>query len=203
MAARIAAPDWVDAVFGQVSFMQAPEAIDTTFSRVPRGPVRPHMLAGENPVCTLSNLTVSRPAFLALDGFSTKLSHSEDLEFLIRLVSAGYTLAPVAEHHLRYRASEDGLSSDLSAMHEGWHCAVASLPPRLVARGEAIHLRYLARRALRLGMAPSVARKLAIRGMVLSPLAFLSNPYRGGATLLAALAAPLMPRGLRLRAFAQ
>lgn len=202
VAETIAAPDWVDAVFGQVSFMRDPAEQDISVSSVPNGPVRPEMLAGENPVCTLSNLTVSRPAFAALGGFSTELVHSEDLEFLVRLVTAGYTLAPVAERHLRYRASEGGLSSDLSAMHEGWRLAVASLPPRLVARGEAIHLRYLARRALRLGLAPRVARDLALRGMALDPFAFFSNPYRGGATLAAALVAPLLPRGLCLRAFA-
>ena len=91
-------------------------------------------------------------------------------------------------------------------MHRGWREAVLSAGNKLskaqYARAEAIHLRYLARRALRLALPPSLARKLAASGFRLAPLAFLGDGYRGPATLVCCFIAPLIPASLRRRIFA-
>jgi len=193
-----------DAVFGQVAFFRKGDCGDATVSKVREGPAILSDVLGENPVCTLSNLTVRRDAFYAVNGFDETLHHSEDLEFLIRFVSSGYTLVGCNECHLRYRASEDGLSANLARMHEGWRKAIqaVSLSPSERNRAEAVHMRYLARRALRIGAPAVTALCFAARGLQRSPAAFLGDRYRGTATLAGCLAAPFLPVNLRRRAFA-
>lgn len=91
-------------------------------------------------------------------------------------------------------------------MHEGWRQAVlsagAGLLPHQRTRAEALHLRYLARRALRLKGPPRTARDLALWGFKLAPMAFLGAGHRGPATLIACLIAPVIPTPLRRALFA-
>lgn len=205
IADMAAKPDAPAAVFGAVGFMDRADQPDCTRSTVPSGAVTLAQLAGENPVCTLSNLTVRADVFARLGGFDAAITYAEDLEFLVRLVSAGHRLVGRDSLQVRYRTSRDGLSANLLQMHDGWRRAVASAGPRLSARdtrrGEAIHLRYLARRALRVGKEPWLAARLALRGLVTSPAGFLSNRYRGVVTLAAAVSAPVLPPRLRARVF--
>lgn len=195
-----------EALFGRIGFFNADPARLSTLSTVPAGPVTVPMLLGENPVCTMSNLAVRRDLFEVLGGFRADMVHNEDLEFLIRLVGEGYTLRGIDRLQVRYRASAGGLSADLDRMMSGRTEALNTarrygvLPD---ARAEAIHLRYLARRALRLDQPPRLARRLALKGVALAPRAFLLPARRGLATAGAALLAPCLPAALRRGLFAR
>ena len=186
-----------DAAFGRVSFFGADPARPTARSAGAAGPVALSRLAGENPTCTMSNVAVTRAAFERTGGFDEALTHAEDLEWLIRLVGGGASLVGIAETLCHYRRSEGGLSSDLGAMRRGHAAALAAAARAGHPAGpeaEAIQLRYLARRALRLGRDPRCARAYALRGLRLAPSAFLRPLHRGLPTLAAALAAPHLPR---------
>ncbi|MEL6167485.1 MAG: glycosyltransferase [Pseudomonadota bacterium] len=194
------------AVYGQIAFFRNEDEDDATTSTVTPGVLALDTCLGENPVCTLSNLSVERAAFLLSGGFDPSMVHGEDLEWLVRGVLAGLPVIGVDEPHVRYRASEEGLSANLMAMHSGWRRAVSgarvALGAKALQQAEAVHLRYLARRALRMGKPAHVALGLAARGLALGPRAFLGGRHRGPATLLGCLAAPFLPTALRRRAFA-
>lgn len=196
----------VAAVYGQIAFHDPRGDRTSTCSTVTPGPTSLHRLAGENPVCTMSNLCVRRRVFEELGGFRDDMRYSEDLEFLIRLVAAGHALVGIPTLMVRYSASFDGLSADLAQMHAGWRQAVRSAGAALgqadLVCAEAIHLRYLARRALRLGGSAATACTLALRGVRMAPRTFLGDGHRGPLTLLACIAAPVLPSGLRRRLFA-
>jgi hypothetical protein len=70
-------------------------------------------------------------------------------------------------------------------------------------RNEAIHQRYLARRALRLGLARTTALRHALAGVSQSPAGFLSPVRRGGLTLVAALCATVLPRRITRQFFSR
>lgn len=198
--------DDIDAIYGRIAFYDPQNDRTTAHSSVKEGPTPLARLLGENPVCTLSNLCVRKSSFEEVGGFREDMRFSEDLEFLIRLVSAGKTLVGTRSLLVRYRASIDGLSANLVQMHLGWRQAVLSagtcLTPPQRARAEAVHLRYLARRALRLDGPAQVALRFALDGFRLSPLAFLGSGHRGPLTLAACLLAPLIPNSVRRRLFA-
>ena len=113
-----------DACFGRIVFFDG----DTgrTQSTVPHEDVTVPMLLAENPVCTMSNLSVVRHAFLSTGGFDTGVVHNEDLEWLIRLVGTGASLRGIDNLQVGYRTSPSGLSSDLAAMRAGRAAAVAT-----------------------------------------------------------------------------
>lgn len=205
--AQIAAAEpGTDAIYGRVAFFEDASAADTGRSNVKAGATPLEALLGENPVCTLSNLCIRRETFFEVGGFREDMRYSEDLEFLVRLVAAGKTLTGTSSLLVRYRASYSGLSANLMQMHDGWRQAVlsagASLAPHQIARAEALHLRYLARRALRLNTPPQIARNLALSGFRIAPRAFLGDGHRGPATLLSCLVASLVPTTLRRALFA-
>lgn len=194
----------LDAAFGKVAFFVADPGEAGAISTVPAGLVDVPMLLGENPVCTMSNLTIRRKAFAETGGFDERLVHNEDLEWLIRLVGFGARLRGIDTVLTHYRTNPSGLSSDLAAMQAGRDVALATARRfgfRADARAEAVHLRYLARRALRLDQPGFAALRLAAAGLAASPAGFLSDPRRGGLTLAGALTAPLLPRRLRRALF--
>lgn len=195
----------VAALFGQIGFFGTDPQELSTVSTVPAGPVTIAMLLGENPVCTMSNLAVRREVFAATGGFRSDMVHNEDLDWLIRLVGERHLLSGIDALMVRYRTSAGGLSADLDRMRAGREEALRTARRYGVApdaRAEAIHLRYLARRALRLDLPPAIARRLALQGLAQAPRAFLTPLRRGGATAAAALAAPVLPAALRRSLFA-
>ncbi|WP_172293327.1 glycosyltransferase family 2 protein [Pseudoruegeria sp. HB172150] len=192
-----------DATYGAIAFFDGQRA--RTQSTVPPEPLTIAMLLGENPVCTMSNLAVRRDAFLSTGGFDETLVHNEDLEWLIRLTGQGASVTGIDKLLVSYRTSPTGLSSDLSAMRKGREAALATAARfghQPDARAEAIHLRYLSRRALRVDAPRAEALRLALSGLATSPRGFLSDLRRGGLTLTGALVAPLLPRQFRRRLFA-
>ncbi|MCA0919810.1 glycosyltransferase family 2 protein [Pseudooceanicola nanhaiensis] len=192
----------VDAAYAQIAFFDARGS--RTLSTVPKGALTVPQLMGENPVCTMSNLCVRTRVLTATGGFDPAMVHNEDLEWLIRLAGLGHRVIGLDRLLVHYRTSPTGLSADLEKMRLGREAALATaaqLGFRPDARAEAIHLRYLARRALRTDAPAREALRLALRGACLSPPGFFSDLKRGGLTFACAAAAPLMPRTLRRALF--
>lgn len=192
----------ISAAFGRVVFFDGCHS--RSYSRVPCGDLSLDMLMGENPVCTTSNICVRAEVFRATGGFDAGIVHNEDLEWLIRLVGEGYRCVPVDALMVAYRTSASGLSSDLASMRAGWTAAMqtaARYGARPTREAEAIQLRYLARRALRVDAPRIEALRLTCAGVARSPFGFFSNPRRGGLTALSAFAAPVMPRRMRRALF--
>lgn len=194
------------AFYGRVAFVTAEGAPTGVVSRLPAERLSIAALLGENPVCCMSNLTVRAEAFFATGGFDEDMVHAEDVEWMIRLIGAGGRVCGLPEVQVSYRASPAGLSSDLGAMARGRARALrtaARYGVRPDRRAEAVHHRYLARRALRLGLSPAVAIGHALRGLARAPGPFLVPPRRGVATLAAAVLNPILPRALARRLFAR
>ncbi len=196
----------IDGAFGVVEFFKQTIGDGRSRSKTPQEPLSIEMLIGENPVCTMSNMTVRRAVFEASGGFDAGMVHNEDLEWLIRLVGQGAKVVGREKLHTFYRTSSGGLSADLLAMKQARETALATAQRFGVepnAEGEAVHFRYLARRALRLGQGGGTALRMAFMGLRSSPAGFLFPFHRGGATLLAAVLSCVLPRRLSLALFAK
>lgn len=196
----------VDAIYGQIAFFNDRTADARVFSTVPNQDLTIQMLLGENPVCTMSNVAVRRTVFVDMNGFDEKIVHNEDLEWLIRLVGQGARVVGLDRLHVWYRTSTSGLSADLGAMAAARTAVTAAVMRFGVAptpAADAIHYRYLARRALRLGQGRTVALRFAVLGILKSPGGFFDVPFRGGLTLAGAVARLFMPRALALSLFAR
>ncbi len=195
----------LDAAYGRVAFFSGDPARPDTVSTLAANPLSMVTLLGENPVCTLSNLAIRRTAFVRSGGFDEALVHNEDLDWLIRLAGQGARIEGLDAVLIFYRRSGNGLSANLPAMMRGRAAALRSAARFGVsadARSEAIFLRYLARRALRLDQGRLLALRLTLRGLATSPAGFLSDPRRGVLTALGAFLSPLLPRALRRSLFA-
>lgn len=196
----------VDAAFGKIAFFQTDPALATTFSTVPPSPLNIPMLLGENPVCTMSNIAVRRAAYMLTGGFDETLVHNEDLEWLIRLVGTGAHVVGIDMCQTWYRTNHYGLSADLRAMQRGRDGAIRTAAQYGYApskRSEAIFLRYLSRRALRLGQGRVLPLVFAFEGLLRSPVGFFDAPKRGLATLVGALLAPVLPARLSQHLFSR
>ncbi|WP_114390603.1 glycosyltransferase family 2 protein [Notoacmeibacter marinus] len=209
MAARFREPDSPEALYARIGFFRSDPKNMRTASTVGPGFLTTRDLLRENAVCTMSNIVVRRSAFLESCGFNNSLRYGEDVEWLIRLIGTGARLEGVEDLLVFYRASDDGLSANLDAMHDGWRRTLdlvrridPNLRPSEIAAAEAVHLRYLARRALRVRSEPLSALRLVASALLKSPTGFFSQPKRGVLTAAAALAAPMLPRAIHDRAFA-
>lgn len=194
----------LDASFAQIAFVDpnASKRIQT-LSSVPSGALTLPQIIGENPVCTTSNLVVTRAALERFGGFDPAMRHAEDQEWLARAIGQGAVIEGLDALLVAYRLSPSGLSVNLDAMYDGWRTLVSRHAAHLdVSEAEALFCRYLARRALRSGNAPAEARGFAMRGLAINHHAFLSDLRRAIPTLLGALTAPAIPVSLRQRLFA-
>ncbi|MCU0528421.1 MAG: glycosyltransferase [Cyanobium sp. Prado107] len=187
--------------FARVEFL-TPEGLPTgQIASWPRLPLRPADLLAENPTTTTSNWVVRRDVFAALGGFVESMSYSEDLEWLVRLACDGrWHIEPLDAVLTYYRTSAGGLSASLDRMDEGWRRLIAEVSvyaPGLVERhaaaAEAVHLRYLARRSLRLPVPAAVGRRFMARALRAEPWRLLQEPRRTGLTLLGVALRPLLP----------
>jgi glycosyltransferase involved in cell wall biosynthesis len=202
-------PEAPTAVFSRVAFFrESPDRV-RTISTITRHPLTPRDLLGENAVCTMSNVAVRSDAFRSTGGFDPSIVHGEDVEWLIRLAASGAKIQGLPQTLVWYRANDFGLSADLDAMRAGWRAAMRTALRLGVAPGdrqiraaEAVHLRYLARRALRIDAPRLTALRFALAAMRCSLAGFFSDARRGGATLAGALAAPFLPKPIRRKLFA-
>lgn len=186
----------IDAVYGQVAFFVNDPSVVTTYSTVPNRPLDIPMLLAENPVCTMSNISVRYQVFRKTGGFNDTMVQNEDLEWLVRLVGEGAHVVGYNMCHTYYRTSSQGLSSNLGAMMEA-RVAVLRTAKRFghtpTPAANAAYYRYLSRRALRLGQGRTRALSFALRGLTLSPSGFFDTPRRGVLTLAAAFCAIVLP----------
>lgn len=117
----------------------------------------------ENPTTTTSNLVVRRSVFNDVGGFNETMSFAEDQEFIVRVISqTPFKVVGIDQVLVDYLTSEDGLSSELGNMYQGWLKMVEAVrvyEPDFVEQhfkqAEAQYCRYLARRNLRLGADPA------------------------------------------------
>lgn len=203
LAKTFADPE-IDGAYGQIGFFQQDPSDATVFSTVPDGDLTIEALLGENPVCTMSNIALRRTVFERTGGFDATMVHNEDLEWLIRLVGAGARIVGLSALQTMYRTSLGGLSTDLDAMLAGRARAIetaARFGIRPTAQSHAIHHRYLARRALRLGDARTLALRHAVTGLGHSPAGFFKPFRRGALTLVGACGALALPRAARQSLF--
>lgn len=194
----------VAAAYGQIGFFSDTPADCRTWSTVPTHPLTIADLLSENPVCTMSNLSVRRSVFNTIGGLDCGVVHNEDLEFLIRLVGENNKLIGLDHHQVWYRTNPTGLSSDLPAMHAGREYAIsvaASYGVTPTKKSQAVYFRYLARRALRLDSAPREAWNYTKKGMRLHPRGFLTPIRRGVPTAVASALALSLPQWARRALF--
>ena len=192
--------------YARIAFIDADagslEGAQTHSSLCPHSPRLIDVL-GENPMCTASNFVVRRDWFCAMGGFDEKLGHAEDQEFAARLIHGGGRMEGVDAVLTGYRFSPCGLSMELERMHAGWR-SVASryLADDQFAALEAVYCRYLARRVLRGGGSAMRSLHYIATGLRLDARSFFAQRRRAAATLVGAVAALVLPRGVRLRVFA-
>lgn len=187
----------IHGAFGQIAFFKDHPSDAKVFSTVPAENLSIQMLLGENPVCTMSNVTLRKTVFEATGGLDATIVHNEDLEWLIRLVGEGAKIVGLHCLQTFYRTSAGGLSSDLAKMLAGRDRALATAACYGVipsGQSHAIHHRYLTRRALRLGQNRFEPMRHALTGVSHSPVGFLFPLRRGMLTFAAALCAPFLPR---------
>ena len=203
LSATFADPN-VDGVFGQIGFFQDSPEDAHVYSTVPVGKLSMDMLLGENPVCTMSNFALRAAAFSRTEGFDVGMVHNEDLEWLIRLVGQGANVIGLPSLQTWYRTSIGGLSTDLDAMLAGRSQALqtaARFGVKPSNKSNAVHHRYLARRALRLGAGRTEAIHHTLKGIAYSPVGFLTPFRRGALTAAGAASALVLPSDLTRNLF--
>ena len=198
----------VDVSFARVAFVDPRHNAHQYVSDVPTSPLGVLDLLAENRVCTMSNLVARSTVLESVGGFDETMVHGEDRHWLVRAAAHGHRIQGIPETCVDYHVSVSGLSANLEAMHGGWRRSVETardLGCRFsddeLARAEAVYLRYLARRALRVGTAGTIAARYAMRGASLSPAAFFGEPRRGVPTFVGSLAAMGMPAPIRRAVF--
>ena len=188
----------VEAAYTGVAFCNGSQICSVT--SVAEGDLTVSRLVRDNPVCTMSNVAVRAEVLAASGGFNEEMTHAEDLEWLIRLVGDGHRMVGLDEVLVQFRTNPAGLARNVTGVKQGRRVALATAARYGVfsdRRDEAIHLRYLARRALRVGAPPMQALQLATAGFCESPRGWFSDLLCGAETLGGAFLAPLMPRPLR------
>jgi hypothetical protein len=196
----------VHAAFGRIGFFTRTPADSKTQSSVPAGPLTIPALLAENPVCTMSNLSVRRDAYLGCGGLDQTVVHNEDLEFLIRLAGEGARIIGLDHLQVWYRTNPTGLSSNLVAMQAGRRRAMATASAygfTQTPEAEAVYMRYLARRALRLNARRGEAWAFTLSGLRQSARGFLFPFRRGLVTAAASAMALLLPSPLRRALFSR
>ena len=145
---------------------------------------------------------IRRLAFEGAGGFDRTLTHAEDQEWMLRLLTTtGWQAAGIDAPLVHYRTSRGGLPSDLDAMHAGWQAMTAKVrryAPEVAtaheAEAEALFLRYLARQALRTGQPAGAAARHLARAVLRHPRALARHGARGTAlTAVEVMAALLLP----------
>ncbi len=120
--------------------------------------LKPEYLFSENPTTTTSNWAVRKEVFTEVGGFAPDMNYSEDLEWLLRVIcTSNWEIVGINQVLTQYRTNSSGLSANLYRMEAGWNQLVEKAKiyaPQLVEShfnlAQALHLRYLARRAFRL-----------------------------------------------------
>jgi hypothetical protein len=180
--------------FSNVRIMGADGSIGTDVSRAQLEGITPAAILLSNPTTTCSTWAVRRAVFADVGMFTEALHRDEDREWLFRVAVSRWQIAGIAEPLVDYRTSPSGLSADLDGMWRGFQTMLANamrIAPEITRQAAPMAtagtLRYLARRALRLGLAPHVARTYMLNALKAAPSLLWREPRATLPTLVAAL----------------
>ncbi len=199
-----------DIAYAKVQFFNDKISPSNTHSTIRSRPVNIEQALAENPACTTSNIIVRSQVFKNIGGFSNELRFAEDQEWIVRAIAYGFRMEAINKTLVYYRNSSDGLSSNLSAMRCGWKNMISILnksqtpiSDETINRANAINNRYLARRALRLGLPNAVTAKFLRNGLRASVSGFFDTFERGAFTLAAALISFVLPKSIQRQLFSE
>lgn len=178
--------------FGRVNFISRDGHPLGQISASPLVNLGPRDFLLGNPTTTSSNLLVRRATLTDIGGFDLEMRYAEDLEWLLRVsCSQIWQIAGLDQVLMSYRTTTGGLSSDLSQMEADWEIFLEKgkiyAPGLLQADGSlarATHLRYLARRSLRLGLPPTVGLDFIWRAIKTDPRLWRQEPKQTLLTLM-------------------
>ncbi len=179
--------------FCPVRFIEADGSPTRERSRPKLAGLTPAEMLATNPCTTCSTIVFRREILDDAGYFSEHLRRAEDQEWLFRVSLTHWKIEGVNRILVSYRNSPKGLSSSLEGMYQGYEDMLASArqyAPELVERlgplASARMQRYLARRALRLGLPKHVARSFLRRALLRSPAMVLHEPKQTLGTMVAA-----------------
>ena len=141
-------------------------------------------LLATSPCTTASAIVVRTEVVVMTGGFNDRMRlGAEDQEWLVRIRSRGFIVSGTSAAWVSYRADQEGLSSHLERMLEGYRQMLAivwTYEPELVDRlgplFEARMSRYLARCALERGRCAEMARAFLRRALMTCPGLLLDEP---------------------------
>jgi glycosyltransferase involved in cell wall biosynthesis len=179
--------------YGKVAFISPNGEATRTIASSRLTHLKPENLLYENPTITTSNIVVRRAVFQQVGGFDPEMSYSEDLDWLFRVMcSQNWRVEGINQVLVEYRITGQGLSSSLDCIEAGWKTLIQKAHqtnPELVKRhhsiAQAVHLRYLARQALRLKLPSQVSANFMTRALQSDWRVLFKNTHR---TLLILLA---------------
>lgn len=186
--------------FGRVEFLSSNGRPTGKFSNSTLKNLKPRYFLYENPTITGSNLVVRREVFQNIGYFDENMSYAEDLDWCLRVMcSQKWKIEGINMVLTRYRTTEVGLSSKLYRMEEGWNQLLTKArqyAPELVkqhySKAQAAHLRYLARRAFRLGLPSQLGMDFINRSLCSDWKIIFREPRRTILTILAVYAQHLL-----------
>jgi glycosyltransferase involved in cell wall biosynthesis len=178
--------------FGRVEILTADGKATGQYSTARLSHLDPRLFLAENPTTTTSNWMIRRAVWQQVGGFTETMRYAEDLAWLLKVCcTTQWKIAGIDRVLTRYRTSQGGLSADLYQMEAGWQALIEQtrgFAPDFVAQyfaeAQAIQLRYLARRAIRLQLPPYVGLDFIRRALKSDWRLLLRQPRRTGLTLL-------------------
>lgn len=179
--------------FSNVRIMGPDGQIGGDVSRAQLSSITPATILMSNPTTTCSTWVVRRPVFADVGHFTETLHRDEDREWLFRVAVSRWQIAGLTPALVDYRTSPSGLSADLDGMWRGFQTMLANaarIAPEITRASAPLAtagaLRYLARRALRLGLEPHVARTYVLDALRAAPSLLWREPRATLPVLLAA-----------------
>jgi glycosyltransferase involved in cell wall biosynthesis len=177
--------------FATVAFMTPTGALTGQYSRSKLTQLQPEDFYIENQAITPSNVVIRRSVLESVGDFQLALHGSEDQELFFRIRWAGISVEGLAQVLTDYRIAADGISANLDKMEADWqqlNHTIALYAPELVDRhhdrAQAYFLRYLARRGIRTGGEPALARGFILRSIQQDWRLLWTEPKRTLSTLV-------------------
>lgn len=179
--------------FAKASFIKHSGDPTGTISSGCLSHLKPEDFLYENPTITTSNLVVRRELFDQIGCFDPAMSYSEDLDWLFRVMcSKRWMVQGIDQVLIEYRTTGKGLSSSLYRIEEGWRYLIdkaQKIAPEIVEQhysiAQAVHLRYLARQSIRLGLPSEIGVDFMTRALKSDWRILFKNPRRSLLTFLA------------------
>ncbi|MGQ4649262.1 glycosyltransferase [Lyngbya aestuarii] len=186
--------------FGRVKFISYDGNFTGQFSTGRLTEIKPEYLLYENPTTTTSNWVVRREVFQCCGGLDQSMSYSEDVDWLFRvMLKKQWQIEGIDQILMCYRTNSTGLSSELYRMEDGWNLLISKAmnqAPELVSKhyslAKAVHLRYFARRAIRLKLPSQVGVSFVNRALQSDWRLLFKEPRRTLLTVVAAYVVHLM-----------